>query len=524
MLYQNNVQAMPLPVKPMPSPRKKSHLMRNLSLLALIVFLLGAGTAFASQLYNTGYQFEMRIGGQQPAQVDLRQNIPVSADLLGTNVFPEEGTNSQDQAMSGFMSYSPTIVNGMLSAHIKLLRFPGGNWGEEHTYSLDQLNTFSTLLNEIHADGMIQAQLTGPGAEPGSMPTMASQAGLAVDYMNNLRSSQRTGKYAHAPFHPVVLWTVGNEPDLLINPDTGQKYTADEYANAFIQFSLAMHQRDPAIEVFGPEISQFDGVGAGPRDANGKLWMEEFLLKVSDYERAHPKLRFHLLDGVSFHLYQFDNAQEASAQLLSSPEEWAYLLPPLRQLIRQDFGRDIPIAVTEVNTNPNSAVPQRNLAALWWADTLGQMMSEQVQYAAFFSAEGVDTPYPLFLKEGLQQTPMLRAMQLFAHLQQNYVPVEVEQEPVSAYVTTDDTRQTISMLFVNKSEQRQQALISPQQSLLPAPTWPALTINLAPYSIVVITMHRNGSAEADSFVPPAHNDTTPVIIQTLCDQGNAGVC
>jgi hypothetical protein len=526
MLYQNdihqkNIHVTPLPVKAVPPPRKKGHWVRNLGLLALVVLLLGAGTAFASQLYSVGNQLQIRIGEQQPAQVDLRQSIAVSADVLGANVFPQEGTSSQDQTMNGFMSYSSAIVNGLQSAHIKLLRFPGGSWGEEHTYSLDQLNAFSTLLNEIHGDGMMQVQLTGPGAEPGNMPTRASQAGLVVDYMNNQHSRQRTGKYTHATFHPVALWTVGNEPDLLINPDTGQKYTADEYANAFIQFSLAMHQSDPSIKVFGPEISQFYGVGAGPRDASGKLWMEEFLLRVSNYERAHPTLRFHILDGVSFHLYQFDNAQEASAQLLSSPDEWAYLLPPLRQLIRQDFDRDIPVAVTEVNTNPNNAVPQRALAAVWWADTLGRLMSQQVQYAAFFSAEGVDTPYPLFLTKGLQETPMLRAMQLFAHLQQNYVPVEVERDPVSTYVTTDGSRQTVSLLFVNKSALRQQALVSPQQTLLPTSTWPTLTINLAPYSIVEITMQRNGGAEAYNFVTPAHSDTTPEISQTSCGQGNA---
>ncbi len=158
---------------------------------------------------------------------------------------------------------------------------------------------------------------------------------------------------------------------------------------------------------------------------------------------------------------------------MSNPDEWDYLLPPLRQLISQDFGRTIPIAVTEVNTNPNSAVPQRTLAAVWWADTLGRLMSQQVQDVAFFSAEGVDTPYPLFLKEGLQETPMLRAMQLFAHLQQNYVPVAVEREPVSTYVTIDNSRQTVSLLFINKSAVSQQALVDAQPNLLPLAAWPS---------------------------------------------------
>ncbi len=147
-------------------------------------------------------------------------------------------------------------------------------------------------------------------------------------------------------------------------------------------------------------------------------------------------------------------------------------------------------------------------------------MSQQVQDVAFFSTEGVDTPYPLFLKEGLQETPMLRAMQLFAHLQQNYVPVAVERTPVSTYVTIDNSRQTVSLLFINKSAVSQQALVGPQQNLLPITAWPALTINLAPYSIVEITMQRNSGAEAYSFVTANQSATTPAISQTQCGQRN----
>lgn len=517
------VQSRPAPpsrpvAPPAPKPKKKSHWLRNLALLALLVLLLAGGVGIAAQAYTASNEFQVRIGNQQLALVDLRESVPVSADLLGANVFPEEGTSSQDESLNGFMSYNAAITNGLQSAHIKLLRFPGGTWGEQHTYSYQQLNDFAALLNSIHGDGMIQAQLTGPGAQSDSLATRASQAGLVVDYMNNRHSSQRAGKNASAPFHPVVLWTVGNEPDLLANPDTAQMYTANQYADAFIQFSLAMHQVDPAIRVFGPEISQFYGVGVGPRDATGALWMETFLSKVSNYERAHPALRFHLLDGVSFHLYPFNDASQASALLLSSTDEWDYLLPPLRQLIRQDFGRDIPIAVTEVNTNPNSAVPTRGQAALWWADTLGRLMSQQIQDVAFFSAEGVDTPYPLFTKAALRETPMLRAMQLFAHLQQNYVLVQVAREPVSMYATTDTARQTVSLLFINKSASSQSAQVNAQPALLPIGAWPQMTINLAPYSIVVLTLHRDGSAVAYSFVASGNSSATPAIIQTQCGQ------
>ena len=152
-----------------------------------------------------------------------------------------------------------------------------------------------------------------------------------------------------------------------------------------------MHQIDPTIQVFGPEISQYGGPGKDPIDAQGKHWMTTFLKGVSTYERLHPDPRFHLLNGISFHRYPFDNAGNVSTALLQSSNEWDTSIPSLRQQVRQDFGYDIPVAVTEVNTNPNKQVPQAGFASLWWADTFGRLLSQQTEFVAFFSAEGVGT-------------------------------------------------------------------------------------------------------------------------------------
>jgi len=503
------------------SPGNRRRLLRNLLIVSLLFVLVSGALATAALVYTAGDQLRVHIGNQQSALVDLRQSIPISPYLLGANVFPATGALATDQSSSGFMSYSTHITNGLRSAHLKLLRFPGGEWGESHAYSFDQLNAYSNLLGQVNANGMIQVPLTAASGQTGDLASRASNAGLTVDYMNNKQSIQRTGIYAHAPFHRVALWTVGNEPDRLINPDTGLKYTVDDYVNAFIQFSTTMHQNDPTIQVFGPEISQFYGIGSGPSDAAGKLWMEDFLKGVSDYERLHSTLRYHLLDGVSFHRYQFDDAHQASALLLSSTSEWSYLLPPLRQLIRQDFGRDLPLALTEVNTNPGKAVPSRAFAAVWWADTLGNLMSQQVGYVAFFSAEGVDSPYPLFTTNGLAETPMLRVMQLFAHLQHNFVPLQVQHEPVSVYATQDDTQQTVSLLFINKSDTAQQAQVSTEGGFLPPINpWPGVQMNLSAYSIVVLTLHRNGGAESYNFVTPGDGHSTPPLVHIIC--GNQG--
>ena len=489
--------------------------------ILLVILLIFALVRLSTIWSAADDQLLVRIGNQQTAIVDLRQGRPISPYLFGANVFPEINTHSVDQEFTGFMSYSPPIANGLQNTHIKLLRFPGGNWGEEHLLSYDQLNAFSTLLSQVGAEGMVQARLSGPIGHSGTYVALllnrANLAGRWVDYMNNLHSDLRTGKYAHAPFHPIKFWTVGNEPDHLLNPDTGKPFTVAEYVNDFIQFSTAMHQNNPTIQVFGPELSQFYGVGLGPTDSNGQLWMEGFLKGVGVYEKAHPELKFHLLDGVSFHFYPLAKASRASTTLLSSADEWNYVLPPLRQLIRQDLGRDAPIAVTEINSNSTKQVLSRGLAALWWADTLGTLMEQEVEYVAFFSAEGLDTPYPLFTSDGLHETPMFRVMQLFSHLQPNLIAVAAQHDPISMYATQDDAHQAVSLLFINKSALTQLVQVSAQNQLFGISAWHDMDISLYGYSMTLVTLHRGGGAEAYSYKVPTIDDANVApLTYTVC--------
>ena len=424
------------------------------------------------------------------------------------------------------MSYDAPIVNGLQNAGIKLLRFPGGSWGEDqpdqnHILSYQQLYDFSTLLYQVGADGMVQARLSNPinaTGNPANLPERANLAGNWVDFMSNPNSTFRQkNKFANVQIHPIKFWSVGNEPDKLMDPDQpGKPLTVAAYVNDFIQYSIAMHQNNPTIKVFGPEISQFYGIGAGPKDSMGTLWMEGFLEGVAKYEKAHPELKFHLLDGVSFHRYQFTDASGSPYLLMSSPDEWNYLLPSLRQFVRQTMGRDVPIAITEINTNPNAQVPTRGQAALWWADTLGTLMNQQAEFVAYFSAEGVSQPYPLFNSDG-SPTAMYRVMELFSHLQPDLIPLQIQHDPISVYATQDDAHQTVSLLFVNKSSTNQLAEVTSQNQLFGFSPWHSQDISIGANSIVLITLHRNGGAEAFSFIVPGTDDATiNPLMQTVC--------
>lgn len=463
----------------------------------------------------------VHVGNQAVSLLDLRQSTPISPYLFGANVFPEIGTSSVDKSQTGFMSYGPSIVEGLRNANVKLLRFPGGSWGEDHLLSYDQLDAFSTLLSKTGAQGMIQARLNAsPGNRVPGITTMTDRAHLAgrwVDYMNNVHSDLRTGKHASAPVYPVTLWTVGNEPDMTVNPDTGKQYTVAEYVDDFIQFSIQMHQNNPTIQVFGPEVTQFNGLGVGPVDANGKLWMEGFITGVRAYETAHPDLKFHLLDGVSFHFYPDVNPQDAASLLMTNSDAWTYLLEPLRQFVRQNLNRDVPVAVTEINSSTTKQAPPKGRSALWWADTLGTLMNQDLQYLAFFSAEGVPSPYPLFTGGQLRPTSMLRVLELYSHLQPGLVPLASEHNPVSIYATEDAAHQTVSLLFVNKVNSPQLAQVSADNQVFGARPWPSQDISLAPLSITLITLRRGGGADAYSYDVAVIDDTgAPPLTHTVC--------
>ncbi len=467
----------------------------------LLVFLLVGIVTIASVMGTASFlrgntTIIAQTQGQVPVSIDLNQGYPVSPYLLGSNVFPKAGTDSKDAARSGFMSYAPSVVAGLKSAHVQLLRFPGGNWGEEHTPSVEQLNDFSSLLNQVGAEGIMQTQLSDPNdGTPVSLAVRATRASLLVDYMNNRQSIQRQG--ADSPFHAIKYWTIGNEPDLLTNPQTGARYTVAEYVNDFITFSIAMHQRDPNIKVFGPEISQYQGRAQEPKDATGALWMEDFLRGIAAYERTHT-LSFHILDGVSLHNYPF-GAKEASADaLLHNPTHWKSTLAALRQFISDQFGAQLPLAITEINSNSGKGIPTQNLAATWWAETLGELMNNRVEYVAFFSTEGVNAPYPLFAQPKLSETSLLRVMQLFAHLQNNLVPLQGQNGPISIYATQDGKHNTVSLFLINSTATDQRVSIH-ADSVLPLSAWHSVNVSVSGYEMLVLTMHRNGSNETLRF-------------------------
>jgi hypothetical protein len=456
-------------------------LLQGLIGFALIAVVAVTSTQLIAAFGDPSGIMTVRVEGQQPITVDPRLGTARSPYVFGVTVFPADGTRSVDGAY-GFMSYDASTVSGLAGASISMLRFPGGDWGEAHTPSYDQINAFLYLAQRTHATPMMQVRLAG------STP---QQAAALVSYMNNANDSHRL-QYPNAPFVPVHYWTIGNEPDL-----RGANYTVDRYVHDFIAFATAMRAVDPTIQIYGPEISQYNGPDAAPFDKNGVSWLDGFLKGIAAYEKHSGT---HILSGVSFHRYPFAGSIDSSSLLFASAHEWQYALPLLRDQIRQDYGADLPVALTEVNTSPlGGATASPYATALWWADTLGALLEQHINAVDFFSARGLEHPYSLLTTDGAP-TPLYRVMQLYSQMAPNVLTVGAASGSVRLYAATNASHDTLTLMLINESAQRAAITVDPQQTLSP---WARASLTLPAYAIAVVVLHRDGSGQVALYHPSA---------------------
>jgi hypothetical protein len=258
------------------------------------------------------------------------------------------------------------------------LRFPGGNWGDEYLLTENHIDDFVAFARSLGAEPMIHVRL---------FREQPQRAAARVVYANQTRG------------YGIRYWAIGNEPSLYASNRRDTDYDTRAFNAQWREFALAMKAADPSILLLGPDTHQYTGrPGEDPVDAHGLDWMEEFLRANGD-----------LVDIVSFHRYPFGAFDPQPAELLRSSAEWDAILPSLRRLIRETTGRDLPIAVTEVNSNWSNrsggeATPDSIVNAVWWADVLGRLITQRAEIVAQFALEGAgglgmlsaEGPRPIF--------------------------------------------------------------------------------------------------------------------------------
>lgn len=280
--------------------------------------------------------------------VDVTQpQGPISPLVYGTNYGPWMG------------AFLPDVQRQVEAAGFTYLRFPGGDYGDQHDIEPQQIDDFVALCRKLGAEPSISLRLRG------GTPAGAAEI---VRYTNSTR------KYA------VRYWSIGNEPTLY------SEYDIARFNQEWRAIAQAARAVDPGITIVGPDIHQLDAQGT-IRDPQGRFTMREFL---EQFLRANGDL----VDIVAVHRYPFppgpSDGDPTTDQLRANSPEWDAIIPNLRALVRAAAGRDLPVAVTEVNSNwsatfSGDATPDSHLGAIWWADVLARLIRQRVAIVAQFA-------------------------------------------------------------------------------------------------------------------------------------------
>jgi hypothetical protein len=238
---------------------------------------------------------------------------------------------------------------------VTILRFPGGEWGDQNDLKTYQVDYFMEFCQQMNAEVNFTVRLREGTSE---------QAAEWVRYVNKEKG------------YGVRYWTIGNEPTLY-SGGLNRDYDTEEFNLTWRTFAEAMKAVDPSILLIGPEVHQYTANhSSNPKDSLGLDWMEEFLKANGD-----------IVDIVSFHRYPFPKKMVGPNATIDDLHkdvyEWDDTILYLRELIHEITGRDIPIALTEFNSHYTKAVggegtPDSFYNAIWLADVLGRLIRHNV--------------------------------------------------------------------------------------------------------------------------------------------------
>jgi hypothetical protein len=340
--------------------------------------------------------------------VDAAQDLgPISPLVYGSNYGPW---------LFVPLEMRPQAVDARLS----YLRFPGGNWGDQNDLDEWQVDQFIALCKELGSEPSISVRLKGSTPE---------KAAALVKYVNVTKG-----------YH-VRYWAIGNEPSLY-----GDDYDTVRYNQEWRVWADAIRAVDPTIKLIGPETHQFmANLAMNPQDSAGRDWMTEFLKANGD-----------LVDIVAFHRYPFptsgDGVPPTIGDLRANTREWDAIIPALRALIREYAGRDLPVAVTEVNSSwaANSggeATMDSFYNAIWWGDSLGRMIRQNVDIVAQFALVG---EYGLMSKHDVY--PIYYVYRLYQQLGTQRLYVSSDSPDVSLFAAKRADG-TLTLMVVNLGDQ-----------------------------------------------------------------------
>jgi hypothetical protein len=327
--------------------------------------------------------------------VDAGQSLgQVSPVFFGTNWGP-------------WLGIPPAMLDEIPGLGLKVVRFPGGEWGDMNTVTKPQLDMLVAFCQQWGAEPMIHVRL--PNSTPAEAAELVRYANIEKGY--NIR-----------------FWVIGNEPNLYAGRAEMKKpeYTPEKFATDWRFFAQAMKAADPSILLVGPEISQFV---PNPTPEYGQVfndWLVTFLKTNGD-----------LVDVVSVHRYPFPvsflSGPPNKDDLRANSSEWDILLPSLREIVREHTGKDLPLAVTEFNSSWSAnaggeGTMDSHFNGIWFADVIGRMIKNDTFMLTQFAISG---NFGMMSRSELNSTGLAYVM--FSRFGNERIYASSDQQDVSVY-------------------------------------------------------------------------------------------
>jgi Glycosyl hydrolases family 39 len=392
---------------------------------AVIFFVAGCGSSAATSAPQASTT-PLPTAAATPSPVPTPTVVPTPAPTAAAGLFVDAGSDQGPISSLVFGTNTGpwlpvpfALQSTIAAAKLTTLTFPGGNWGDENDVTTDQVDAFIAYCRQIGAEPRIVTRLKGGTAQ---------QAADLVKYVNV------TMKYG------VKYWAIGNEPDLY-SAGNVPDYNVDLYNTQWREWAKAMKAVDPSIQLIGPDISQFVADTAGNSYMQTRTdWLTSFLKANGD-----------MVSIVSIHRYPFPadgQTPPTIADLRSNSQEWDQIIPALRAIIKTTTGKDLPVAVTEINSSwavnaGGEATMDSHYNAIWFADVLGRMIHQKVFMVDQFALAGqygiVDAAAP---------RPMYYAYMMYQRFGSELVRAQSDDPNVTVYAARRADG-TLTVMIVN---------------------------------------------------------------------------
>ena len=340
---------------------------------------------------------------------------PISPYIYGANYGPMHAVP---------IEMMPDIVDSRFTA----LRWPGGAWTDTVDMQPFQIDQFVWFYEQLGALPTVSVRLFG--GSPETAANLVRYANIEKDY-------------------GIEYWSIGNEPTLF-EEQQGEPYDSERLNREWRAIAEAMKAADPGIKLMGPELHQWNrDLASTLKDSAGRDWMIEFLQANGD-----------LVDVVTVHRYPYWSATNDPAtfeQMQASAEAMGAEVAYLRELILEHTGRDLPIAITELNSTPTSvqgqpASPDSHYNAIWYADVLGRLMTGDVWMVNQWVISQRTTG--LGLINGFTIRPTLYTFRMYKHFGDQQVYAASGAPDVSVYAALrDDGALTVMAINLGEAEQ-----------------------------------------------------------------------